>query len=51
MEADGTLESPDLPQGLVTVEAVEEEGDGSSGEDAGNDEGLGVPEDGVKAGD
>jgi hypothetical protein len=51
MEADGTLESPELPQGLVTVEAVEEEGDGSSGEDAGNDEGLGVPEDEVKAGD
>lgn len=51
MEADGTLEAPELPQGLVTVEAVEEEGDGSSGEDAGSDEGLGVPEDEVKEGD
>ncbi len=51
MEADGTLESPELPQGLVTVEAVDEEGDGSSGEDAGNDKGLGVPEDEVKVGD
>ena len=51
MEADGTLEDPEPPQGLVTVEAVEEEGDGSSGEDVGSDEGLGVPEDEVKEGD
>ena len=51
MEADGTLEDPELPQGLVTVEAVEEEVDGSSGEDVGSDEGLGVPEDEVKEGD
>ena len=51
MEADGTLEDPVPPQGLVTVEAVEEEGNGSSGEDVGSDEGLGVLEDEVKEGD